>query len=382
MKIISIIGARPQFIKAAVVSQKLIENGIDEKIVHTGQHYDFNMSDIFFKELNIAEPAYYLNIGSASHGEQTGRMLTEIEKVLLEEKPGMVLVYGDTNTTLAGSLAAVKLHIPVAHVEAGLRSFNKRMPEEINRILTDRVSDFLFSPTETGLENLKKEGFSNIVHAGESVPPGSFTLPLAVNVGDVMFDIALALKKKSNEHEVLTRHGLTPKEFLLATVHRAENTDDSTNLCNIWTAFKEMARQGKTVFFPLHPRTRNALKTNGLLNEIIPGKLVLADPVSYTDMIVLESTARAIVTDSGGVQKEGYFFKTPCVIAREQTEWVELVDSGWNVLTGADSEKIVSAVLRFWENGVTAKESGAIFGNGDASDKIAMILKAFLKREL
>ena len=379
MKIISIIGARPQFIKAAVVSQKLIEVGIEEKIVHTGQHYDFNMSDIFFKELNIAEPAYYLNIGSASHGEQTGRMLTEIEKVLLKEKPGMVLVYGDTNTTLAGALAAVKLHIPVAHVEAGLRSFNKRMPEEINRILTDRVSDFLFSPTETGLENLGKEGFANIVHAGEAVPPGPFELPLAVNVGDVMFDIALALKKKSDEHEVLTRHRLTAKEFILATVHRAGNTDDSTNLGNIWTAFKEMARQGKTVFFPLHPRTRNALKTTGLLNENIPGKLVIADPVSYTDMIVLESTARTIVTDSGGVQKEGYFFKTPCVIAREQTEWVELVDSGWNVLTGADSEKIVSAVLRFWEEGVTAKESGAIFGNGDASDKIAGILKAFLK---
>ncbi len=380
MKIISIIGARPQFIKAAVVSQKLIENGIDEKIVHTGQHYDFNMSDIFFKELNIAEPAYYLNVGSGSHGEQTGRMLAEIETVLLKEKPGMVLVYGDTNTTLAGSLAAVKLHIPVAHVEAGLRSFNKRMPEEINRILTDQVSDFLFSPTGTGLENLKKEGFVNIVHAGEAVPSAPFPLPLAVNVGDVMFDIALALKKKSNEQEVLTRYGLTPKDFILATIHRAANTDNVSNLRNIWNAFKEMAGRGKTVFFPLHPRTRKELETNGFLKEDIPGKLILAGPVSYTDMIVLESTARAIVTDSGGVQKEGYFFKTPCVIAREQTEWVELVDSGWNVLTGADSEKIVSAALHFWEEGVSAPESGAIFGNGDASDKIAGIIKAFLRK--
>lgn len=383
MKIISIIGARPQFIKAAVVSQKLIENGIEEKIIHTGQHYDFDMSDIFFKELNIAEPAYYLSVGSASHGEQTGRMLIEIEKVLLKEKPGLVLVYGDTNSTLAGSLAAVKLHIPTAHVEAGLRSFNKRMPEEINRILTDQVSDFLFSPTETGLENLKKEGFTNIVRSGEAVPSNAFPLPplpLVVNVGDVMFDIALALKKKTNEQEVLTRYGLTTNDFILATIHRAENTDDLSNLESIWTAFKELALQGKTVFLPLHPRTRKVLEAKGSLNEKIPGKLILAGPVSYTDMIVLESSARTIVTDSGGVQKEGYFFKTPCVVAREQTEWVELTASGWNVLTGADSEKIVSTALRFWEEGVTVPESGAIFGNGDASDKIAMILKTFLKR--
>lgn len=382
MKIISVIGARPQFIKAAVVSQKLVTQGIEEKILHTGQHYDFNMSDIFFKELNIAEPAYYLNTGSGPHGEQTGRMLIEIEKVLLKERPSLVMVYGDTNTTLAGALAAAKLHIPVAHVEAGLRSFNKKMPEEINRILTDHISDFLFSPTGTGLKNLKKEGFDNIVHAGAAYPPTPYPLPLAINVGDVMFDIALTLKKQTDEHDVLSRYKLKQKDFILATIHRAENTDIPQNMENIMNALIELAHDNKTVFFPLHPRTRKTLETNGFLNKKIPDTLHLAGPVSYTDMIVLESSARTIITDSGGVQKEGYFFKTPCVIAREQTEWVELTASGWNILTGADKEKIVSAALRFWEEGVTLPESGAIFGNGDASDKIASILKTFLEREL
>jgi UDP-GlcNAc3NAcA epimerase len=380
MKIISIIGARPQFIKAAIVSQKLVTHGIEEKILHTGQHYDFNMSDIFFKELNIAEPAYYLNVGSGAHGEQTGRMLIEIEKVLVKEKPSLVMVYGDTNSTLAGALAAVKLHIPVAHVEAGLRSFNKNMPEEINRILTDQISDFLFSPTGTGLKNLQKEGFTHIVHAGEACPPAPYPLPLAVNVGDVMFDIALTLKKQTDENEVLSRHKLKRKDFILATIHRAENTDNLRNLENIMEAFTELADGGTTVFFPLHPRTRKTLEANGIRSEKIPGALRLTGPLSYTDMIALESTARVIITDSGGVQKEGYFFETPCVIARSETEWVELVESGWNTLTGADKEKIITETRRFLEQGVTAaKQTEPIFGNGDASDKIAILLKDLRK---
>lgn len=378
MKIISVIGARPQFIKAAVVSRKLIETGIDELLIHTGQHYDFNMSDIFFKELNISEPNYYLNIGSASHGEQTGRMLWDIEKVLLKEKPDGVLVYGDTNTTLSGALAAAKLHIPVAHVEAGLRSFNKKMPEELNRILTDHVSAFLFSPTETGLDNLQKEGFSNILRAGEEVP-SSISPPLAVNVGDVMFDIALAMKERVNEAEVLNKYGLKSGDFLLTTIHRAENTDTPGHLEDIWNALKEAAISGKTVFFPLHPRTRKILKTTGLLDQSLPGNMILAEPVSYMEMVVLESHARVILTDSGGVQKEGYFFGTPCVIARQQTEWVELLETGSHALTGADREKILSNLETYWKRDtIQTTERTGFYGDGNASGKIAKILKQFL----
>lgn len=383
MKLISIIGARPQFIKAAVVSKRLIENRIDEKIIHTGQHYDFNMSDIFFKELNIAEPDYYLGIGSGSHGEQTGAMLASIEKVLLKEKPGVVIVYGDTNTTLAGALAAAKLHIPVAHVEAGLRSFNKKMPEEINRVLTDHVSDFLFSPTETGLKNLKSEGFSNISRCAgdEDLPPAPYPLPLCINVGDVMFDIALEIKKLINEQEVLERWGLRSRDFILVTVHRAENTDTAGNLENIWNTLRDLAKSGKKVFFPVHPRTRKALETHKLLDtgKKLPRGLIINEPVSYMDMIALESNARIIITDSGGVQKEGYFFETPCVIAREQTEWVELVEAGWTTLTGAGREKIVAAVVELWQKEFT-KEDKNIFGDGNASGKIVRILMEYGSR--
>lgn len=383
MKLISIIGARPQFIKAAVVSKRLIENGIDEKIVHTGQHYDFNMSDIFFKELNIAEPDYYLGIGSGSHGEQTGAMLASIEKVLIKEKPDVVIVYGDTNTTLAGALAAAKLHIPVAHVEAGLRSFNKKMPEEINRVLTDHVSDFLFSPTETGLKNLKSEGFSNIFRCAgdDDLPPAPYPLPLCINIGDVMFDIALEIKKHINEQEVLERWGLRSRDFILVTVHRAENTDTAGNLENIWNTLRDLAKSGKKVFFPVHPRTRKALETHKLLdtNKKLPRGLIINEPVSYTDMIALESNARIIITDSGGVQKEGYFFETPCVIAREQTEWVELVEAGWTTLTGVNREKIVTAVVELWQKKFT-KEDKNIFGDGNASRKIVRILMEYGSR--
>jgi len=292
MKILSIVGARPQFIKTALVSRRLRENGIEEILVHTGQHYDFNMSDIFFQELNLPKPDYHLGIGSSTHSEQTGKMLMEVEKVLFKEKPDIVLVYGDTNTTLAGALAAAKFHIPVAHIEAGLRSYNKRMPEEVNRVLTDHCSDILFAPTDTAIENLKKEGIVKGVY----------------KVGDVMFDIALEVKNRIDEEKILTKYGLKPKDFILVTIHRAENTDIKENLENIWKALKDITNSGIKVFFPVHPRTKKALENYGLVSEEIPKNLTITQPISYFEMITLESNAKVIITDSGGVQKEGYFF--------------------------------------------------------------------------
>ncbi len=375
MKIISVIGARPQFIKAAIVSRQLKKAGIEEKLIHTGQHYDFNMSEIFFRELEMQAPDYYLGIGSASHGEQTGRMLWEIEKILLKEKPSMVMVYGDTNSTLAGSLAASKLNIPTAHVEAGLRSFNRNMPEEANRILTDHVSDLLFSPTETGLQNLAREGVRNIIHAGGIIPPSPLPVPLAVNVGDVMFDIALAVKEIVDETIVLARHQLQRDDFILVTIHRAENTDKPEHLKGIWNALKQLAEQGKRICFPAHPRTKKLLGNYGLLQENLPPGLNISDPVSYMDMVVLEHSARVIITDSGGVQKEGFFFGTPCVIAREETEWVELVETGWNVLAGSCTGRLTTETHKFWENGAPRGDPPpAIFGHGNASEKIVRIL--------
>ncbi len=382
MKIISILGARPQFIKAAIISKKIKEKGIDEIIVHTGQHYDYNMSDIFFKELGIPEPAYHLKIGSSSHGDQTGRMLMEIEKVLVKEKPDAVMVYGDTNSTLAGSLAASKLHILVAHVEAGLRSFNKKMPEEINRILTDHVSSVLFSPTDTGLANLKNEGFTHIFYSiNELIPIKSENvLPICIKVGDPMFDLALEARKKTDASGIMGRWNLERKQFILVTAHRAENTDVAENLENIWNALKILASEGKKIIFPVHPRTRKVMEQTGLLSESTHSHLpLLIDPVSYSEMTVLESEARVIITDSGGVQKEGYFFDTPCVVTREQTEWVELLESGWTTLTGADKNKILNATRQYWETPPN-KNNLSLFGNGDASNQIVEILKFLIKQ--
>lgn len=380
-KIVSVIGARPQFVKAAIVSKRIKEIApeFEEILVHTGQHYDVNMSDVFFRELGIAEPDYFLNVGSGSHGKQTGKMLEEIEKVLFEEKPALVMVYGDTNTTLAGALAAAKLHIPVAHVEAGLRSFNRRMPEELNRILTDQLSDFLFSPTGAGIKNLEREGYKHIFSSVENLPGGDIPRPLCINIGDVMFDIALEIKKKVDEAAVLNRLGLEPRDFILVTIHRADNTDIKENLSGILDALVTLAASGKTVYFPVHPRTRAAMEHHGLLQdkEKLPGKLFLAEPVPYMDMVVLESNARVIISDSGGVQKESYFFDTPCVIAREQTEWVELAETGWNVLTGANKDKITDSVSHFWDKDLE-KSGEPLFGHGDAAEKIAKLLKQAL----
>jgi len=355
MKIVSIVGARPQFIKAALVSKKVRESGVNEILVHTGQHYDFNMSDVFFEELGLPKPDYNLGIGSGSHGEQTGKMLIEIEKVLSKEKPDMVLVYGDTNSTLAGALAAVKLHIQVAHIEAGLRSFNKRMPEEVNRVLVDHIADILFAPTEVAVKNLENEGIKSGVY----------------NVGDVMFDISLKIAKVIDVKTTLSKFGLENKNYILATIHRADNADIKENLENIFEALKEISSEYK-VFFPVHPRTRNALTRFNLLNNI-PNNLVLSEPVSYKEMIALEQGAKLIVTDSGGVQKEAYFFKVPCVTVREETEWAELVEAKWNKLAGASKEKIVESVLEELERKRYPKWID-FYGGGKASERIVRIL--------
>jgi UDP-N-acetylglucosamine 2-epimerase len=345
MKILTVVGARPQFIKLAPLSKILRENGINEIIVHTGQHYDENMNDLFFKELEIPEPDYNLGIGSGNHGEQTGRMLIEIEKIMLKEKPDLVIVYGDTNSTLAGALAASKLHIKLAHVEAGLRSFNKRMPEEINRVLTDHVSDILFCPTQTAVENLKNEGITNGVYL----------------VGDVMFDALLHFSKISDmKSNILERLNIKPKEYCLATIHRAENTDNYERLKNILTAFSKL---DEIVVFPIHPRTRKMINYYGLDGLLDNDNVKVIDPVGYLDMLKLEKNAKAILTDSGGVQKEAFWLKVPCITLRDETEWIETINLGWNRLVGSNVEKIVEAVrdLKFgtdvnFDNDFSAKK--------------------------
>ena len=318
-KIATILGARPQFIKAAAVSRIIQKNHRDtlrEVLIHTGQHHDENMSRVFFDELEIPEPTYNLGIAGGGHGAMTGRMLEALEKVLLQENPDCVLVYGDTNSTLAGALAAAKLHIPVAHVEAGLRSFNMRMPEEINRILTDRISTWLFTPTDVATRNLQNEG----------VPTERI-----IQAGDVMYDVALCYGARVSESGgVLQRLGFKPKSYILATIHRAENTDDSQRLTAIVDALCEVA-QHTPVVWPLHPRARNLLAQQGLMDRA-RALLSLIDPVDYLGMVQLEKYARLIATDSGGVQKEAFFHRVPCVTLRDETEWVELIDAGWNRL--------------------------------------------------
>lgn len=353
MKVATVVGARPQFVKMAPVSRELRKH-FDEIVIHTGQHYDYEMNKIFFEQLNIPEPDYYLGVGSGSHGQQTGEMLKRIEEVLMKEKPDLVLVYGDTNSTLAGALAAVKLHIRVAHVEAGLRSFDKRMPEEVNRVLTDHVSDYLFAPTETAVKNLHNEGIKKGVYL----------------TGDVMYDALLYNIKIAKEKSmIIDKLELRPKEYTLATVHRAENTDNRKNLESIIDAFIE---SNKLIVFPAHPRTQKYLKTYGLMKKIEKAtNILLIPPVGYLDMLVLEENARKILTDSGGVQKEAYFLKIPCITLRDRTEWVETVEDGWNILVGADKKEIVRAIEEFEPTGETYSYR---FGKGDAHKKITEIL--------
>lgn len=325
MKVLTVVGARPQLIKAAAVS-RVLRNKHNEVLVHTGQHYDENMSDVFFKELEIPPPDYNLRIGSGSHGSQTGAMLVELEKLVLAEKPNMVLVYGDTNSTLAGALVAAKCHIPIAHVEAGLRSFNRNMPEEVNRVLVDHVSSLLFCPSRHAVNNLANEGITKGVHI----------------VGDVMHDALMYASKKSlDKSQILMKMGVQPGKYLLATIHRAENTDSPTRLKSIMKALAQLSRNEQIVF-PVHPRTRRIL--GGITR--VPG-IIYSDPVGYLDMVRLEASARMILTDSGGIQKEAYWLKVPCLTLRDETEWVETVKTGWNIVTGIDSKKIVASVSEF-----------------------------------
>lgn len=354
MKIVTIVGARPQFIKAAPVSKALRAAGHTEYLLHTGQHYDHGMSQVFFDELGLPSADINLDVRSGNHGEQTGRMLVRIEEVLLSEKPDRVLVYGDTNSTLAGALAAVKLHIILAHVEAGLRSYNRRMPEEHNRVLTDHCADLLFCPTKTAVENLAAEGLTRGVH----------------EVGDPMYDAVLMFSQKARERStILQKLGLKNGCYLLGTIHRAYNTDDPQILKAIFLALQDI---DETIVFPLHPRTRQKVMDYGLLDDISTQRnLLLIDPVDYLDMLILEQNARMILTDSGGVQKEAFFFAVPCLTLRPETEWVETVRSGWNLLVGVDPEKISAGLQHTFPS---ADQRPAMFGNGHSAFAIAQIL--------
>jgi UDP-GlcNAc3NAcA epimerase len=361
MKIITIIGARPQLIKAAMVSRAIADynsrhdNQIEEQILHTGQHYDENMNRIFFQQLNIPLPAWQLHCGQGSHAEMTALMMVEIEKILRQNPPDRVIVYGDTNSTLAGALTAAKLHIPVAHVEAGLRSFNKRMPEEINRILTDHLSDHLFCPTSAALHNLLHEGL------------GSGTC----HVGDVMYDAAIAFGQIADSTStILSSLGLKTKAFYLCTVHRAENTDSREQLAPIIHALLKIARPERPVVMPLHPRTAKCIDKFGLRAAFAANQHVkLIDPVNYLDMMVLEKNAAVILTDSGGIQKEAYFYRRPCVTLRNETEWVETVAAGWNQLAGCQTKRILDCLQNTPER-TNIRE----YGGGHAATRIVETL--------
>lgn len=358
MKILTVIGARPQFIKAAVVSRALKTKKIEEIIIHTGQHFDENMSSIFLEQLNIPEPKYMLNINDCSHGAMTGRMIEQVEKIIIDEKPDCVMIYGDTNSTLAGALAASKLHVPIAHVEAGLRSFNMKMPEEVNRILADRISKYLFCSTEAAVTNLNNEGFAK------------FDAEIHL-VGDVMYDTALLFKELAEKPDNIDLES----DFFLCTFHRAENTDDSECLSAIVNALNYIHNNFMPVVLPLHPRTKKMIEKFGLSLNV---KTI--DPVSYLNMVWLLDNAKAVLTDSGGLQKEAYFFKNPCITLREETEWVELVDEGYNYLSGANEEKIINFAERIYSGDIVFQSNEkSLYGDGKASEKIASMLLSGIK---
>jgi len=351
MKIVTVVGARPQFIKAAVVSRCISsQKGISEVLVHTGQHYNTNMSDVFFNELDIRKPDYHLGIGGGTHGQNTGRMIEAIEKVLIEEKPNWVLVYGDTDSTLAGALAAVKLHIPVAHVEAGLRSYNRKMPEEINRLLTDHIATLLMAPTSTAVDNLVAEGIgSKKVHT----------------TGDVMYDAMLYYRPKYRKPENLT----SDQGFVLSTIHRAENTDDTARLTAIIEALNTIAEH-QNVIVPLHPRTVNAIKK--LADVKLSNLVQVIDPVGYLEMNWLLENCSLVITDSGGVQKEAYFHRKPCITLRDETEWIELVDAGFNMLASPFDKDMISKVRTMSDIKIPANHN--LYGQGNAGETIVNLL--------
>lgn len=351
MKILTIVGARPQFIKAAAISRQIEKNyksQITEIILHTGQHFDNNMSEIFFSDMNIPKPKINLKISGGNHGAMTAKMLEGIEKVILDEKPDYVLLYGDTNSTLAGSLAAVKLKVPIAHVEAGLRSYNMNMPEEVNRILTDRVAKLLFCPTNIAVNNLKKEGITEGV----------------INSGDVMYDISLIFKEEAQKKSTIKRRlNLKTNEFILATCHRAENTDKKENLKEILNALENIAKNF-TVIFPVHPRTKKLIEFYNL--DSLTTNIVLIEPLSFFDTLALEQSAKMILTDSGGIQKEAFFYNTPCITLRDETEWIETIELGWNILAGANSKNILQAFNFFIDHHPFEKKY-LPYGDGMAS---------------
>ena len=352
LKIVSVVGARPQFIKASPVS-KALRKKHKEFLVHTGQHYDENMSRLFFQEMNIPEPDVNLEIGSGSHAQQTGQMMIGLEKILQQQNADFVLVYGDTNSTLAASVTASKLGIPVAHVEAGLRSFNRAMPEEVNRVLTDKISNVLFCPTQISVDHLRNEGITSNVFL----------------IGDVMYDAVQQFKKIAGQKsEIFSILNLEPKDYVLVTCHRAENTNDPARMQNIVGALAESA---KKVVFPVHPRTVGFLQKYDFWKKLTAMEHIkIIEPVGYLDMIQLEQHAEKIVTDSGGVQKEAYFFGVPCITMRDETEWIETVQDGWNLLTGASKEKIVQAINTF----SPVSEQKQHYGKGNAGELIAQIL--------
>jgi UDP-GlcNAc3NAcA epimerase len=379
MKLLSIVGARPQFIKAAVISRAAAAAGVEEVVLHTGQHFDHNMSRVFFEELALPRPRHHLGIHSQSHARMTGRMMEAMEPILAAEAPDWVLVYGDTDSTLAGALAAAKLGLPLAHVEAGLRSFNRAMPEEINRLVADRVSWLLLCPTTAAMHNLAREGVAvgpdlagrdGLARLQREPVVVSRDRPLAVRVGDVMFDAARFYARRAREVSRLPRElGLRKGGYLLATIHRAENTDQPARLRAIWEGLC-LAAEEEPVVWPVHPRTRAALAGLGL-GERPPAGMMLLEPVGYLDMVALELGARAILTDSGGVQKEAFFFGRPCVTVRGETEWVELVEAGWNRLVPAQAEAIARAAAQ------ARTPEGApplLYGDGRAGEKVVALL--------
>jgi UDP-GlcNAc3NAcA epimerase len=379
-RILTIIGARPQIIKAAALSRTIqthFSSQIEEILVHTGQHYDENMSAVFFEELGIPSPNYNLAVGSGSHAKMTAAMLEGIEALLLSEKPDAVVVYGDTNSTIAGALAAAKIHIPVVHIEAGLRSFNKAMPEELNRISCDHMSTLLFVPTQAGIDNLQREGFNLNAHVKATIDA-----PHVYHCGDVMYDNSLYFSKISSEKsQILQQQNLAPDSFILCTIHRDNNTDDPKALLAIFEALLEIIElSSKQIILPIHPRTKNKMQQL-LPKETIQKiefekRLQLIEPAGFLDIIALEKNAQLIITDSGGLQKEAYFFEKPCIILRKQTEWVEIIEAGAARLTGADKHEILNAYKQF-SNGFDCKYP-ALFGNGKAAHFICEKILAHL----